>query len=489
MRLRRRQLLQALGLGAVASLVGQGRVARAGGPTSPSRIVFYVQPHGHLPASWNMPLPGAPPPDQYAEMSLAALHQPSDLCQPIQPLFPFRDRLLLIEGLAHTAALTDIAAVMAAGTGDLNNHQVGVADVLTGTRALQQTGTYCTGGAATIDQVLARRLATPGRFDSRYYGFGYVPNSVVSPFSYLGPGQATPLVSDPGTALQDLLGYAMAAPPTGAPQSRAQLLQSLRTSVLDATAREYDLLAPRLDAEGRAKLDQHRDLVRELESSLAAGAQGPSCDTTFDGTPDGTTGKTVRQFMSLVRMAFACDLTRVVTISAPVPPCPELGYPATETFHGYAHESIQGATACGTTYSPIAAQAMRDLDAWHAGHVAYLLEQLDSVPEGSGTLLDHTVVVWITELATPTHLHYDAYTLLAGGCNGFLSTGRYVRYPRSFVSPLPNEPLIGPAHNRLLVTLMQAMGQSDSAFGMTSATGSDGSTIPCTGALTELTMG
>jgi hypothetical protein len=486
MRLHRRQLLQALGLGAVASLVGQGRVARAGGSTPPSRIVFYVQPHGHIPAAWNMPIPGAPPPGEYAEMSLVGLTRATDLCQPIQSLFPFRDRLLLIEGLSHTPALADIAAAMAAGTGDVNNHQVAVADLLSGTRALQQAGTYCTGGATTIDQVLAQRLAAPGRFGARYYGFDYIPNSVVSPFSYLGPGQAAPLVSDPRTAYADLLGYATSSTPTGTPQTRAALLSSLRPSVLDATAREYELLAPQLDAQARSKLDQHRDLVRQLEVSLAAGGPAASCDTSFDGTPDGKTGTAVRQFMSLVRMAFACDLTRVVTISAPVPLCPELGYPAGQTFHGYAHESIQGATACGTTYSPIAEQAMRDLDAWHAGHVAFLLQELDSVAEGSGTLLDHTVVVWITELATPTHLHYDAYTLLAGGCNGFFSTGRYVRYPRTNVSPLPKEPLIGPAHNRLLVSLMQAMGQPETTFGMTEATGVDGSSISCRGPLTEL---
>ena len=44
-----------------------------------------------------------------------------------------------------------IADVMQAGTGDLNNHQIGVADVLTGGRALQRSGTYCTGGARTLD--------------------------------------------------------------------------------------------------------------------------------------------------------------------------------------------------------------------------------------------------------------------------------------------------------------------------------------------------
>jgi hypothetical protein len=486
----RRRFLKALGLGAAASLMERGSIARADVPAFPSRIVFYVQPHGHIPAAWNMTIPGAPPPDQYAEMPLAALTQATNLSQPLQPLFAFRDRLLVIEGLSHTAALADIAAVLAAGTGDLNNHQVAVADLLSGSRALQQPGTYCTGGATTVDQILAKRLSAPGRFDSRYYGFGYVPNSVVSPFSYLGPGQATPLVSDPQTAFTDLLGYVNPASAPGTPQSRAALLDSLRPSVLDAAASEYALLAPQLGAEGRAKLQAHQQLVRELELSLASTSSiSPLCNTTFNGTPDGTTATTVRQFMSLVRMAFACDLTRVVTISAPVPSCPELGYPATATFHGYEHESIAGATSCGAMYSAIAEQAIRDLDVWHAGHVAYLLEQLDSVPEGAGTVLDHTVVVWIAELATGTHLHYDAHVVLAGGCNGFFSTGRYVRYPRTFVSPLANEPPIGPAHNRLLVSLMQAMAQPDNAFGMTQVTGVDGSTIPMTGPLTELRAG
>jgi hypothetical protein len=137
-------------------------------------------------------------------------------------------------------------------------------------------------------------------------------------------------------------------------------------------------------------------------------------------------------------------------------------------------------------YNPVAEQAMRDLDKWHAGHFAYLLEQLDAVVEGSGTLLDHTVVVWVTELATPTHQHYDVCTLLAGGCNGFFKTGRYVRYPRTMTSPIAGQPLIGPPHNRLHVSLLQAMGQTDTSFGMTAATGSDGSTLSLTGPLTEL---
>ena len=185
-------------------------------------------------------------------------------------------------------------------------------------------------------------------------------------------------------------------------------------------------------------------------------------------------------------MAFACDLTRVVTFTAPVPQCPELGYPAESTFYTYAHASIDGATSCGSIYSPEAERAMTDLDAWHAGHFAYLLQQLDSVPEGTGTILDHTAVVWLSELATPTHQHHDAPIVLAGGCNGFFNVGRYVRYPRNQPNPMVGQPLTGPAHNRLLVSLMQAMGQPDTTFGMTDAVAADGTPLSFRDPLVEL---
>src|SRR5215468_3638612 len=106
----RRRLLQALGFGAASALLDQNRTALADATAPPSRIVFYIQPHGHIPAAWKMAIPGAPPANQYAEMSLAALQKPTDLCEPLQSLFAFRDRLLVIEGLAHTASLADIAA-------------------------------------------------------------------------------------------------------------------------------------------------------------------------------------------------------------------------------------------------------------------------------------------------------------------------------------------------------------------------------------------
>ncbi len=475
MRLDRRRFLQALGLGAVTGLLGGEPMSRADGTDPPKRIVFFVTPHGHVPKAWLLPIPNGST-TAFAERDLVA-STPSELSPVLRPLHPFRDRLLVVEGFSHTAALADIAQVMKTG-GDLNNHNVGVADLLSGARALQIGGSPCTGGGRTLDQELAQRTFAPGRFGSRVYGFDYVPNYTVAPFSFLGPGQATPIVADPKTAFADLLGYWVPPKEGPAPTTREAKLAALRPSVLDAVAREYDLLAPQLDAAGRKRLEDHRDLVRQLEASLGA-TSSAACNPQLDGTGTATT-----QLLSLIRLAFACDLTRVATFVAPVPQASQLGYPTSATIHGYAHQSIEGATSCGTQFDPIAEKAIIDLGVFYANHFANLLASLDAVSEGAGTLLDHTTVVWLTELGTPTHLHHDAPVVIAGG--GFFRTGAYVRYPRPFTNPVPGWARIGPAHNRLFASLLAAMDQPDTAYGMTTCTGSDGSTVPMTGPLTEL---
>ena len=246
------------------------------------------------------------------------------------------------------------------------------------------------------------------------------------------------MVSDPAAAFADLLGYV--APAGDADDAARDLLASLRPSVLDAVAREYDLLAPQLGADGRQKLDAHRDLVRELEASLGR-ASAPAREVRHDVRRHA--GDTRRR--PAVHEPRSGSRSRAIsrassTFSAPGAAVPGARLPGRRDVPRLRAPVDRRRDVVRQTYSPIAAQAMTDLDAWHAGHVAVLLEQLDSVAEGSGTLLDHTVVVWVTELATPTHLHHDKFTVLAGGCNGFFETGRYVRYPRNQPNPLRELP-------------------------------------------------
>lgn len=488
-RVHRRRVLQALGLGALATVLPRAPRVRAADPGPPSRIVFFIQPHAHVPRSWMMPIPDGPS-QGLAERTLLGLSA-DELSPTLRPLHAFRDRLLVVEGLSHMSVLADLTHVDKHG-GDPNNHNIAVAGLLTGVNALQRPDVPCTGGGRSIDQELARRSAVPGRFASRVYGEGYVPNAEVAPFSFLDAGLPTPVVGDPATAFADLMGLAGAPSSAGTP-TRADKLQAMRGSVLDAVAAEYEALAPRLGAVERHKLEAHRALVRDLELSLATSAKA-TCALSFDGT-----GGSVRSFGRLIRMALACDLTRVITYVAPVPDCPAFGYPAEAHVHAtYAHAAVPGLGSCGQTYSPTAEQAMNSLSVWYANHFAALLRELDSVSEGSGTLLDHTTVVWISELGSPAHQHDEVFTLLAGGGNGFFRSGRYVRYPRTLTNPrkvamAPGQPTaqvagapLGPAHSRLFVSLLEAMGQSDPWFGQESVLGHDGSTLSMRGALREL---
>jgi hypothetical protein len=444
----------------------------------PQRVVFFVTPHGHVPSGWTMAIPGVPA-DVFAERSLAEAKE-TDFGAAIRPLFPFRKRLLMIEGITRTSVLYDRVQVLAQGRGDDNNHGLAVAGLLTCDRALQRAGVPCTGGARSIDQVLAGRFAHPSRFDSRVYGADYVPNQTVNPFSFLAPGQPSPVVKDAQTALTDLLGL-LPQGAVNAQPSRIDRIAALRGSVLNAVTEEFSETIGRVSGADRLKLESHRALIRDLEAKVGT-TVSPVCDTQLEIRDGG-----VADFMRVIRLAFACDLTRVVTYVAPVPEPTTFGYPAKDNVHlTYAHASVPGKASCGTTYSPRAEQAMTDLGAWYARHFATLLSELDAVPEADGTLLDHTLVVWVTELATPTHQHEDAFTLVAGNVNNAFRTGRYVRFPRTNANPFKDGPAIGPGQNRFYVTLLRALGYDDTSFGMSEAMGADGRRIPLTGALDEL---
>jgi hypothetical protein len=472
MSLPRRTLLKALGLTAASSFL-PGR-ARVHAEAPPTRIVFFIQPHGHVPKAWNMAIPDAPL-DKFAERPLRDLAE-SELSKVLQPLHPFRDRVLAVEGLSHMSVLSDLAQLTPGQ--DPNNHSLAVAGLLTCSRALQRPDVPCTGGGRSLDQELARLTGAPGRFGSRVYGLDYVPNATVAPFSFLGAGMPTPVVHDPALGLSDLLG--LGGPVISAPTSRQALIDALRGSVLDGVAAEYEAVLPRLPASERAKLGAHRDLVRDLERSVSTGIKA-HCELSLEPQIE-----QVPSILRLIRLALACDLTRVVTFVAPVPECPEFGYPAEANVHAtYAHASVEGATSCGQVYTPKAERAMTDLGVWYAKLFARLLGDLDAVAEGNGTLLDHTLVVWLTELGTPTHQHHDTFSLIAGSAN-FFKLGRYVRYPRALQNPVKKEPLLGPAQSRLFVSLLQAMGQRVESFGMARAQGAAGAELSLSGALTEL---
>lgn len=364
----------------------------------------------------------------------------------LSALAPHRKDLLLLTGFNNQVA--------AHSPGD--NHQRGIGCMLTGAKlgteplfceALCEPGAEEYVGWATgpsLDQVLARTegIGDQTRFPSLELGVGVQIGTVYARMSYASGGRPVAPEDDPLAVFNRLFGQA-------SPELRAR-----RKSVLDTVSEDYAALDARLGAEDRRRLDAHLTAVREIELthtspgfSPAGTCQLPAIDRPGDIYGNASYPAVGKAQMDLLVMALACDLTRVASLQWDTSvsnvvhswlPGVVMGH------HDLSHEDPANAS--------IQAQ-LRAIEGWYASQLAYLIAALGAVPEGEGTLLDSTVVLWCNELSKGfDHTLHDLHWMLAGSCGGAFDTGRLVR-------------LKGDPHNDLLLSIANAMGSSIDSFG------------------------
>ena len=491
MKIDRRRFLTAMGLGAgslyLPSMGWRPSKAKASGDL-PVRVVFFITPHGTVPPNWNLGFPGMEGADY--ERDITGLSE-AEFSPILRPLHRHRDRLLVVDGLSRPSVIGEEQRVFRDNIGhDGNGHHLMQAHLLTCNWTLQRSGSTCIGGSRSIDQVLGDRVGVPGRWANRVYGYRHQ-----HPYSWLASGEPAAREEDPSQAFRDMMGLLPdesepTEPTEPAPPTREELIDAARTSVLDFAAQEFDRVAPRLGSEDRMKLERHRQLIRDLEVSLAARMSGgggttvpggATCDPTFAGSGGG-----MEQFAQLTTLALSCDLTRVTTFVARPLENTEFGVPAGVNMHqDIAHNS----TPDGASYTPEAEAHMTEYNRVYAEQFAYLLDQMASVPEAGETLLDHSVVVWLTELGTGTHHTYPIPNVIAGGGCGYFNTGRYVHFTESALTPFSwGGPFrIGPPQARLYVDIFHALGQTDVDYvGLPEVMDQDGNPISMRGPLPML---
>ncbi|MGB5811493.1 MAG: DUF1552 domain-containing protein [Polyangiales bacterium] len=469
----RRRFLTALGLGAGSLYLPSLPFGSARAQSSmPARVVFFITPHGTVPGRWTMKQSGRDREEYDFSLGGMGENQFSDI---LKPLHRHREKLLILDGLARGVTFAEEYRVAQEGfSGDVNRHHIAQAHLLTSTWAFQGAST-ARGGARSIDQEIGNTVGVPGRWNSRVYGFNHQ-----HAYSYLGSNEPSPREQNPQTAFNDILGLAPEPSDPGAAPSRTDMIRSARASALDMAAEEFASVLPRLDPDDREKLERHRSLVRDLELGLSMPAPAISgCDPTFTSQ-----GHVIDQFSRLTTLSLACDLTRVVTLVTQNIPGSEFGLaPGVDMHQDIAHASDEND---GTTAG---IEGMVNYNRVYAEHFAYLLDQLDGVQEGSGTLLDNTAVVWLSELATGGHRLERTPVVVAGGGGGYFRPGRYVHYAQDNsidVSYSSNHD-IGFAQERLFVNLMHAMGMTNrQSFGLNQVQFAS-STISLNGPLPRLT--
>ena len=139
--------------------------------------------------------------------------------------------------------------------------------------------------------------------------------------------------------------------------------------------------------------------------------------------------------------ALACDLTRVASLQYKIGDNDNAFY----RWLGIDFEGHHLITHAGDSDEK-ARTALGAIYRWYADRFAYLLDKLAAVPEGNGTMLDHTLVVWGSELGKGnSHSFAPTPFVIAGGAGGAVKAGRFFSLDR-----VP--------HNRLLVSVCNAMG-------------------------------
>ena len=431
--LRRRTFLGALGALGASQLVP--RLSMAADPP-PKRLIVVFTPNGTIYDAW------AP----------TGTETNFTVGQILSPLTPFKDRVVVLDGIDVKSARN--------GPGD--DHMRGMGHMLTGTELLTGTtqgGSGQPGGFAggiSIDQRIANEVGTTTRFKSLEFGV-YVRNSDVwSRMIYAGSNQPLPPMEDPVKA------YARLFAGRELDNAALALLLKRRQSVLDHATATLDGLGQKVDSADRARVQAHAEAVRQIEKQILA--QSAAC---VQPTPSGTidTSKpenyeaTGKVMMDMLVAALACDQTRIASLqfSRSVS---NMNFPSLGISDGHHDLSHLGDT------DPNAKTKLIAINNHYAKQFAYLLGKLDAVKETNGSLLDNSLVVWVNELAKGNvHSHSPLPVVLAGKCGGALRTGRYLKLASQ------------QTHNNLLVSIANAMGIGITTFG---------NPAYCTGALASL---
>jgi hypothetical protein len=462
-KLRRRALLGGLGLGlgalSLPSLLPRG--ARAGSDAPVRRLLIVMTEHGAVYERWRL-RPGGLPDDKDWELPLAGLAE-AEFSEILRPLYGWRDRLLVLDGIASATGLLS----------GLNQHEVGHATALTGTLALEVQGSLARPQGPSIDQIVAEAIAEPGQIASLQLSQGSFP------FCFDAVGKALPYIMEP----LELYGRLFPEGPGDLPVSTdVAAIRERQSRVTGLVREQYAAVAPRLGADDRLKVEQHRDLLAALSLQLDKLADKACPEVQPPGAgPDWEDPAWYdfrsQMFRTLTTLALSCDLTRVAVIGLWGLRNSHVDAPPGDIHNDWAH---------AVALDPVAEQVMVNYGRHHAQEFAQLLAALHEVPSAGGTLLDDTLVVWSNELGTADHAMSAVPVVLAGG-SSFFTPGRCIRWrPSHLVSGPWDDEWQGPPHNRLLVSIARALGLQIDRGGVDSLPLNEGPPLDCTGELDRL---
>src|SRR5687767_11374216 len=327
-----------------------------------------------------------------------------------------------------------------------SDHWVAAA-YLTGIKPRKTAGSDATVGSATIDQLIAQKIGRESLLPSLQLavedpnssssncGEGYscaYTNSIswvelpTPPEEHVTRTSPLPMELNPQVVFERLFGSG------STPEIRAERMKQSR-SILDSLVSELETLRKQLGAGDVRTVNQYTDEIREIERRIQLAAKHSNEVPDLDlppGIPE-QFDEHVRLHSKMLAVAFKADITRVATLLGardltsrvyqfPKSPLfPEGG--TSVSFHGGSHHQDD----------PVQIRRYATLNRYHVSTMAYLAEELKSIKDGDGTLLDRTLIMYGSNMGNSNqHQHYDVPHILVGGASGKLKGNRHLKYDR-----------------------------------------------------------
>jgi hypothetical protein len=349
----------------------------------------------------------------------------------LSPLEPFRDRLLVVSGLAHRQADS-----FGDGNGD---HPRATAVWLSGVHAWERRGRV--GPTAiklgtTADQIAARELGKETPLPSLELvleaptaiacdtGDCFYSNTI----SWRNETTPLPMEPHPRVVFERLFGDG---------GSNADRMAQVRQtgSILDSVAQEALSLERTLGPQDRTKLSEYLDAVRDLEQRIQrSAARGDDAVVELPDRPidiPETFDEHAKLMFDLQVLAYQADVTRVVTMMMARETSPRT----------YASIGVadQHHTVSHHRNDPEYIAKKAKIDTYHISLLGYFLDKLRNTPDGDGNLLDHSMITYGGGLGNGNlHEHTNLPCLVAGGGGGRLKGGRHLAYPEDRDTPMTN---------------------------------------------------
>jgi hypothetical protein len=374
-----------------------------------------------------------------------------EFSQTLEPLAPYRDYITIVSNTDLHPATAWAAAEEGA------DHFRSSAVYLTAAHPKMTEGSdYFVG--ASIDQIVAQQLGqdTPlpsiqlciemvdasGACD---YGYACVYADTIS---WASPTAPLPMTLDPRMAFENLFGEG------GTPQERLAR-QKVNSSILDWISHDVSRLQKGLGQSDRNRLSAYLDDVREIERRIQriekynASGEARALPAAPLGVPD-SYEEHVKLMFDLQALAFMTDTTRVSAfkmsrdVSGRI--WPESGVKT--PFHPCSHH--------GETPAKVAEFAK--LNRYHVSLIPYFLEKLKNTPDGDGSLLDHSLVLYGSPMGDSNVHNHKRVPLFLAGHGGKVKGNQHIMTKDE--TPMAN----------VLLTMLQKVGVKTESFGDSTGT-------------------